>query len=359
MSSAATVIPYEKQSEELTGRACGAACLSMAYRSFGQEVRQVDIWPLIAKENRFGQISSTTNLMAEDALNRGFNAVAIQARYPLQVLRLCRAADIRAILNHRVRRDSGAGHYTVLVDIDSRDVVVHDPLFGAARRWSHAELMELWLPQVPNSEIVGGVLIAVDTSGSPALPACEFCHTPMPLSVDCPRCSKPTGLQPGVVLGCIKDGCIARMWNWVCCPACDYLFTLDAGAAPGTRVAAVRPSAPEAPSRAAPHVDVAKLFAEMDKFTSLVLSIPAAANHPDIKKQLEFIAAGKEKFKVAHAEELVRRTAVLGQLAALTEKHKQQKEAQLKKIEELNAPPPPLDGNALGRALLKNLGFID
>jgi hypothetical protein len=326
----------------------------MVYRSFGNDVPQVDIWPAIAKGNQLGQISSTTHLMTQDALNRGFSAVAFQARHPLQVLRICRAAKIRAILNHRVRRESASGHYTVLVDIDSKDVVIHDPLFGAARRLSHAEMVELWLSRVPNSEIAGGVLIGIGAPGQPEIPACEFCHTPMPVSAGCPSCGKPAGLKPGEVLGCVRDGCIARMWNWVCCPACDHVFGLEEGPPAAT----AESSAPEAPSKSAPAVDIAKLFAAMDQFTSLVLSVPAAANHPDVKTQLEFIAASKEKFKVLHAEELARRTAVLGQLAALTEKTRQQKEAQLKKMEELNTPPAPLDGNALGRALLKNLGFI-
>jgi len=355
-TSAIAGIPYEKQSEELTGRACGAACLSMVYRSLGQEVRQVDIWPLIAKANRFGQISSTTHLMAKDALDRGFSAVAIQARHPLQALRLCHAAGIRAILNHRVRRDSASGHYSVLVDIDGKDVVLHDPLFGGARRMSHAELVELWLSQVADSEIARGVLIAVGAGGAHAVSSCEFCHAAMPLSADCPRCGNSAGLRPGEVLGCIRDGCIARMWNWVCCPTCDYVFTMDAGA--GTNAAAVHPSAPAASLKPAPRMDIAKLLSAMDDFTSHVLSIPAAACNPDVKKQLEIITAGKEKFKVAHAEELARRAAILGQLAALTQKTTQQKEAQLKKAEELNAPAPPLDGNALGRALLRNLRFI-
>jgi hypothetical protein len=355
MSTPSIVIPYEKQSDPQTNRGCGAACLTMVYRSFGKEIPQAEIWPAIARENRFGQVSSMTYLMAQNALNRGFRAVAIQARHPLQVLRICRASGVRAILNHRVRRDSAAGHYTVLVDIDDKDVVVHDPLFGAARRLSHAELIELWLPQVPNSEIAGGVLIAIGAAGLPAQPACEFCRTPMLSSVDCPRCAKPTGLEPGVVLGCIKDGCIARMWNWICCPACDYVFTLKAGAAAGTAVEA-QPSA-AGTAVPLPAVDIAKLFAEMDKFTSHVLSIPAAANDPHIKQTLELVAASKDQFKAAHAEDLARRAAVSGQLAALEEKTKQQKEAQLKKKEERDAPPPPLDGNALGNALLKNLGF--
>lgn len=353
MSSAATVIPYEKQSEELTGRACGAACLSMAYRSFSKQVAQTEIWPVIAKANRFGQISSTTYLMAQDALKRGFSAVAIQARHPLQTLRLAKAAGIRAILNHRVQRDSAAGHYSILVDIDEKEVVVHDPLFGAARRFSHAELIELWLPQVPNSEIAGGVLIAIGAEGLPPQPPCEFCRTPMLSSVDCPRCGKPVGLEPGAVLGCIKDGCIARMWNWICCPACDYVFTLKAGAAAGAPVEAQPSAAAAAPVAA---VDIAKLFAEIDKFTSHVLSIPAAANDPNIKQKLGFVEASKEQFKAAHAVDLARRAAVFGQLAAFEEKTKQQKEAELKKIED-RKNAPTLDGDALGDAMLKNLGF--
>jgi hypothetical protein len=354
MSSAPTVIPYEKQSEELIGGTCGAACLSMAYRSFGKQVVQAEIWPAIAKQNRFGAISSTTHLMAKDAVTRGFRAIAFQARHALQVLRLCRDSGIRAILNHRVQPDSTAGHYSVLVDIDGSQVVLHDPIFGAARRLSHAELSQLWLPTL-NSVIAGNVLIAIAPIADAQASSCEYCHTPMPLSVGCPRCNQPVGFQPGIVMGCVRDGCIARMWNWVCCPACDCVFSLRDGETAGSSAAA-KAAAPEAESTAAPGVDIAKLFAEIDKFTNHVLSIPAAANNPDIKNKLELVAASKEQFKAAHAAELARRAAVLGQLATLQEKTKQQRDAQLKKIEDLNAPAP-LDGDALGDAMLKNLGF--
>ncbi len=354
MGLTATVIPYEKQSEELTGRACGAACLSMVYRSFGKQVAQTEIWPAIAKQNRFGAMSSTTHLMAKDAVTRGFGAIAFQARHSLQVLRLCRQSGIRAILNHRVQPDSPVGHYSVLVDVDGDQVVLHDPLFGAARRLSHAELLQLWLPK-PNSEIAGNVLIAIAPVADAQASSCEFCHTPMPLSVGCPRCNQPVGFQPGIVMGCVRDGCIARMWNWVCCPACDCVFSLRDGETAGSSEAA-KAAAPDANSTAAPGVDTAKLFAEIDKFTSHVLSIPAAANNPDIKKKLELVAASKEQFKTAHAAELARRAAVLGQLATLQEKLKLQKDAQTKKIDDLNSPAP-LDGDALCDAMLKNLGF--
>ncbi len=63
-------------------------------------------------------------------------------------------------------------------------------------------------------------------------------------------------------------------------------------------------------------VDITKLFAEIDKFTSHIRSMPAAANNPDIKKRLESVEAGKEQIRSAHAADLARRTAVFGQLAA-------------------------------------------
>src|SRR5580658_4353174 len=105
MTAPSIAIPYEKQSDLQTNRGCGAACLSMVYRSFGKEVPQAEIWPLIAKKNRFGSIASTTHLMALHAIGQGLSAVVIQARHSLQVLRLCREAGIRAILNLRARPD--------------------------------------------------------------------------------------------------------------------------------------------------------------------------------------------------------------------------------------------------------------
>ena len=56
-------IPYESQSQTENNRMCGAACLSMVYRSLGKEVPQSEIWEKIAKVNRFGSLASTTHLM--------------------------------------------------------------------------------------------------------------------------------------------------------------------------------------------------------------------------------------------------------------------------------------------------------
>lgn len=368
MSAEQTAIPYEKQSDPQTNRGCGAACLSMVYRSFGKEVAQGEIWQAISKRNRFGSVASTTHLMAQDALNRGFSAVAIQARHPLQALRLCRDGGLRAILNHRLQPDTPTGHYSVLIDIDGKDVVLHDPFLGPSRRVSHADLLELWQPRFANSKIVGNALIVVAAS-PPLAPPCEFCHTPIPTNVECPQCHKPVGLRPGAMLGCMSNGCIARMWNYVCCPSCDYTFTFSlqpphpgetvaaVSAGPGNPVSGPTPDA-EAPSRSEEDPwNLGRFFGAMETFCTQILAIPAAANHPDIKKQIALLLASKEQLKISQAEELAYRKVREEKISAVAQAAKQKQEAHQQRMAEINTPLPPLDGNALGRALLKNLGF--
>jgi hypothetical protein len=369
----AITIPYERQSDPQTNRTCGAACLSMVYRSLGKEVTEAQIWPAIGKQNRFGSFASTTHLMAQDALNRGFAAVAIQARHPLQALKLCRDSRIRAILNHRLKDDRTTGHYTVLVDIDERNVVLHDPLYGPSRRLQHAELLALWQRRFSGSEIVGNVLIGISAAQPPARSECHLCHTPIPSSVQCPMCNKPVRLEPTFVLGCMNSACARRMWNYLCCPACDYTWTFSlqpppaSVATPGSSNERIAPGvfhapSPEAKTAAASQenpLNLDRLFGALDKFCNHILSLPAAANHPEIKQQLDFIAASREKLTLAVTEQFAHAQARQEQLANLARAAKQKEEAHRKRMEELNRPSPHLDGDALGRALLKNLGLTN
>jgi hypothetical protein len=361
MSASSGAIPFERQADPQSGRMCGAACLSMVYRSFGKEVPQAEIWPAIAKQNQTGSLASTTHLMAKDALGRGLAAVAIQARHPLQALRLCQEGGIRAILNHRLQASSATGHYTVMVDLDSNHVVLHDPSFGPSRRFSQAELLTLWQPPFSNSEIVGNVLIAIAADPPPA-PACRFCHTQTPPSIDCPRCNKPISLRPGAVLGCMNQNCIARMWSYICCPACDFM--LDSSSQPTQAAATGSGANADAPPDAAAAANTTepqslnKMFEEMDKFCSQVQSMPDAANHAELQKQIQILAGSKAALKLALAQAAVYGQMHKDQLAAFVQGSENRAEAHRKKIEELNTPQPPLDGNALGRALLKHLGFI-
>jgi predicted double-glycine peptidase len=370
MSGTESAIPYESQSDPQTSRTCGAACLSMVYRSLGREVSQAQIWSAIAKPNRFGSLASTTYLMVRNARSQGFSAVAVQARHPLQTLRLCRGAGVRAILNHRLKEDAATGHYSVLVDIDDKNVVLHDPFHGPSRHLSHAELLELWQPRFSNSEIVGNGLIGVAARPS-AVSVCRLCHTPIPSSVECPKCKQPVSLEPSALLGCMTSACEARMWNYVCCPTCDYTwnfslrppqaaaFTSDShsDARRQDLSSPLSAKSPETPSSEGDAWNLDRLFGELDKFCGYILSLPGATNHPEIKQQFEFLTASKEKLKLAQTEELAHRKSRQEQLANLVQAAKQRAETHHKKVQELNTESSPLDGNALGQALLKNLGL--
>lgn len=344
-------IPFESQLDPQIQRGCGAACLAMVYKSFGKDVQQAAIWPAISKPNRFGAVSSTTHLMALHALNEGLRAVAIQARHPVQVLRICKQRGIRAILNHRLEPGASTGHYTVLVDIDDKHVVLHDPYFGPARRLTHEDLTQLWRPSSASSEIAGNVLIAI-AADTPPISPCEFCHTGMPAALPCPKCGKIVGLAPTAVLGCVRDGCIARMWNYVACPACDFLFN-ESGWSGRQAVAAEKRSEPELP----PMPDLEAMFAELDKFCTLMLSTPGTAEHPDVKAQVAFLQSSKDIIRSAQVEALAGMKAHLEKIHAFASEARTKAAAQRQKMDEAAKPLPPLDGNALGAALLKNLGF--
>jgi hypothetical protein len=355
-------IPYERQSDTDGTRSCGAACLSMVYRSLGKDVPQTEIWPVIAKPNRFGAVSSTTYLMAQDAINRGFRAVALQARHPLQTLRLCRESGVRAILNHRPQVGSSTGHYSVLVDVTDRDAVLHDPADRPLRRVSHDQLLELWQPRSADSEISGFVLIAIAAPKTSSARSCEFCHVPFPAGVECPRCRKQVRLLPDEPLGCANTACIARMWNYICCPYCDqaFMFTAGASASPG---ASPHPSAQQtgASSPASPSdpLNFDPLFAKIDKFSAFIMGLPGVADRPDIQHHLDLVKQQKEKLTLAKMEALARQASAADQMAIFEQSLKEKKEAHAKRMEELNVQAPPLDGNALGHALLKSIGFVD
>lgn len=351
-ASAKPTIPYDKQSGENGNRMCGAACLAMAYSSYGASVSQAEIWPKISKPNRFGSLASTTHLMAQDALQRDFKAIAFQARHPLQVLRICRSNGIRAILNHRLRRDSGTGHYSLLVDMDDSSVVLHDPLLGPSRRLPFKELLELWIPRASNSEITGYTLIALapkTANGQAETAVCKVCTTAVPPGVKCPGCGQPIHFEPAAAIGCVDTACLGRMWNHVCCPNCDLLCTAGEG-----------PDAPPKAERKAPvasEPDIARFFSEIDKFRDQLLRIPSVAANPDVLAQFDMIEQKRVQFHLEYAELTVSLDARKAEMKATLADARRQEEEQQKKIDEANKPPVPLDGNALNRELLSNLGF--
>ena len=349
-------IPYERQSDSGSARTCGAAALRMVYASLADErnalgmpdagdLSQSAIWERISKENRLGVAAGATHLMVRDALSRGYSAVALQATHPLQLLLACKENGIRAILNHRLRADGPAGHFTVFLDMDEKGVLVHDPTFGPSRRLAFPELLELWQPRTATSEIIGNLLIGIALR-PPRVTGCRTCAVPIPDDAPCPRCRAGVPLAPSALVGCVGPRCVARSWLRVCCPACDYTF----------------PFAGSAPAADASGIDglwnLGPLFAEIDRFQAHVRRLPEALGREDVRQQLASLDALKATLRLSEQEELAAR-AEAGARAA------QRKEAVLAETEEIRSareaaarPGPPLDGNALAAQLLRDLGIV-
>jgi hypothetical protein len=387
-SGSCPVIPYVKQDDPKSNRMCGAACLAMVYRSLAspaegrdspaaapgrkrgrdrraerakapggkerravrrrtEELTQAEIWPRISKTNRFGNLSSSTHLMVADAQSRGFAAIAIQARYPLVALLNCRENGIRAILNHRLRSDGPAGHYSVLLDVDAESVVLHDPFYGPQRRVPHAELLELWQPRFANSEIVGNVLVGIAARPA-AVPKCPLCEIPIPAQLPCPKCGKPVALEPAELLGCVGAGsCLGRFWNYVCCPSCDNMWNFAMAPADHPRAERTEDGIWQLPL----------LFKELDKFRERALSIPGVASRPDVRQQLDLLEKCKVDLRLAEKEEMALNKEREAKLAAMKEEYGKQEAAVEKAREEATRPSAPADGAALGNVLLKELGI--
>ena len=79
---------------------------------------------------------------------------------------------------------------------------------------------------------------------------------------------------------------------------------------------------------------------------------------PEIKKYFDFIEASKGHLTSAIEEEDALVKARFDQLAAIKQQAEATREAHQRKLEELQRPLAPLDGDGLARALLKNVGFL-
>ncbi len=216
-----TPIPFEPQRTIDGSRTCGAAALTMVYRSLGSECEQLSVWERVAEEIRPGAKAARTHRLALDACRQGLSAVTLQAEQPSELLTELLEADVRVILNHRLDGRSNLGHYSVLLRFDGEEIEIHDPHFGPNRVLPWRDFAELWRSSAGQSEIVGQVLVAIGhPSGESA--ACTRCGNELPSHLKCARCDNPIPTGPAGVVGCLEAGCQERVWNRLFCPHCDW-----------------------------------------------------------------------------------------------------------------------------------------
>jgi len=100
-----------------------------------------------------------------------------------------------------------------------------------------------------------------------------------------------------------------------------------------------------------------QMFEFLDKFVDHVKRVPGIATNAEIQQQLQILTGSRVAAKLALAEAAVHTQVHKNQLDAFAQAAKERAEAHQRRMQEVNPPSPSLDGNALGQALLKNLGF--
>jgi hypothetical protein len=301
--STALDIPYERQTDLMSNRMCGAAALCMVYRSFQVSCTQAELAIRLTRPGPTGYMGIRTNLLAQDALARGLSALVLRARDPLRSLKACHQRQLRVILNHRLYLGSPSGHFTVLVDFKGEVVIVHDPQAGPNTRLLQSDLLKLWRPGGGIAEITGNVLIVLAKGPQPAGP-CPRCGGVVPDAVACAGCEQLIPLQPAAVLGCMNPSCPERAWESLFCPQCDAeLLAAPAkevrgpAAAPASEPAAVpapKPdgSRPPPAAPAAPDSDPLKILAlsqQIDQFLELMVAGSKGRRLPGLDKQIATI----------------------------------------------------------------------
>jgi hypothetical protein len=337
-------IPYERQSDPTSNRMCGAAALCMVYRSFGVACSQSEVAAKVVKPTASGNnTGARTYLLAQDALARGLAALVFRARDPLRTLRDCQDRPLRLILNHRLGIESPTGHFTVFVGIADEHVVVHDPQVGPRTRMLRSDLLKLWQPLGSLSEITGNVLVALANKPD-AAGACPKCGTSVPDTVACPACQKLVPLHPNAVLGCMNVSCPERAWETIFCPYCDQSVVAVAGGAFGSP-RGTRPMPTEDDPRG-----IKPFNQEINNFIALLLSTNDGKPVPGSEAVLAQIRGVQQE------------------MLAWQEKDAAQRRAKAAAPPPSPPPPPPapeppkrkpVDWNALGRTLLKEVGIAE
>jgi hypothetical protein len=212
------------------GGSCGAAALAMVLGQFGTTQSPQKIAGILTRIGQNGQPGIRTHDLANYARGLGFSCLVAQFSDPWLALVRSYEAGFGVIINHRLDRDKPTGHFSVLSGILTTEntAIIHDPQRGPDQRKTRDELIELWSPNYPGSQIAGsvGVVIAPrPIGGVPCVcPSCSQFHDKN-IPVKCPGCSIILEPLPGFILGCLSENCSRKLWRRLFCPNCDRVWT--------------------------------------------------------------------------------------------------------------------------------------
>ncbi len=113
-------LPHVKQPVNL--RNCGACCLQMLFQAYGLESTVDHIWSDISDLGHCRNM-----LMLKYLKDKGLQAAIVSVNDLIAVLDICLTNGIEVILNHRLKKDSYYGHYSLYSYQDEKQIYVNDP----------------------------------------------------------------------------------------------------------------------------------------------------------------------------------------------------------------------------------------
>jgi ABC-type bacteriocin/lantibiotic exporter with double-glycine peptidase domain len=167
-------VPFIRQTNEWS---CGAACLEMIYRFYGETgISQRNIYDALKSKDphKGGKLQITTDAMVAHANGRGYDARWFRVN-------LNSGADVEAQISGYLDRDIPLiacqsmadkpllGHFRIITGKDDTAVLIHDPdpkTGGAFQRRDIQRLIALWQPTGVN--VTGGVAIVITKKSTAA-----------------------------------------------------------------------------------------------------------------------------------------------------------------------------------------------
>jgi len=128
-----TSLPFVRQTHPSS---CGAACLTMIYQHFGLDLNEECVFQdVIGIDVRGGQ-NCRTYLMCQDAINKGYAAIAFRADDVRNTIKACRENDIELIVLFHASPGSLAAHFCVINNVLPGGVYLKDPKLDETREKS-------------------------------------------------------------------------------------------------------------------------------------------------------------------------------------------------------------------------------
>lgn len=216
--------PYDKnfphEFQEST-YGCGAAALTMVYKSLGLKVTQKEVLERVVftVDQDTGEQSCSTHRMVLDSLLRRFETLHVRAINPIDMLKACQKHSVRAVTHERAGPNRLVGHATAFLGIDDHFVWQHCSALGPFRPIRHNDLLEVMAP-LGVSDIGWGNWITLISNPFVVKRSCKLCGIEIPEWVTCPECKKSFELKPSAPLGCFQEDCSGRAWLDISCPYC-------------------------------------------------------------------------------------------------------------------------------------------